>query len=73
MRQEGSNGIKAPRRYEAAKSEEGKNIRQDLRENHPAKHRETNSRIFCQDTIEGSAPSRTKEEITNSRLRAINV
>jgi hypothetical protein len=61
-------------------SKEGEDIWQDLRENHWAGDHEVNSRVVhqdskyeCQDIVKGSAPSKTKEEATNSRVRAIDV
>jgi hypothetical protein len=69
-----------PRPKNAIISRKQENTQQDLPEDRRAEDREVNSLNFhytaeseCQDIVEGSAPSETKEEVTNCRLRAMDV
>jgi hypothetical protein len=64
---------KGPRFKEGTTSEEGEDIREELRENHRAGDREANSRVFCQDSknecqniVEEGATAQTKEKTANS-------
>jgi hypothetical protein len=69
-----------PRPKRAVTSGKQESTQQDLPEDRRAEDLGVNSLNFhytaeseCQDIVEGSSPSETKEEVTNNRLRAIDV